>query len=128
MKLIKKSHTESTAEAPSAGRGADGKGVSLNRRAFLRNAGLTVGGVTLASQMVPGLVRKSEAATTVAVGDDVETKRTICGHCSVGCGIYAKVVTASGLGRSLPSTIRSTSAPIAPRARRCGTTVTASGA
>ncbi|TVP80680.1 formate dehydrogenase subunit alpha [Thioalkalivibrio sp.] len=91
MKLIKKSHTEQTAEAPSAGRGADGKGVSLNRRAFLRNAGLTVGGVTLASQMVPGLVRKSEAATTVAVGDDVETKRTICGHCSVGCGIYAKV-------------------------------------
>jgi formate dehydrogenase major subunit len=91
MKLIRKSHTESTAEAPSAGRGADGKGVSLNRRAFLRNAGLTVGGVTLASQMVPGLVRKSAAASTVAVGGDVETKRTICGHCSVGCGIYAKV-------------------------------------
>ncbi|MFO8004426.1 formate dehydrogenase subunit alpha [Thioalkalivibrio sp.] len=91
MKLIKKSPTEPTAAASSAGRGADGKGVSLNRRAFLRNAGLTVGGVTLASQMSPGLVRKSEAASTVAVGSDVETKRTICGHCSVGCGIYAKV-------------------------------------
>ncbi len=91
MKLMRKSHTEPNVEAPGAGRGADGKGVSLNRRAFLRNAGLTVGGVTLASQMAPGLVRKSEAASTVAVGGDVKTVRTICGHCSVGCGIYAKV-------------------------------------
>jgi formate dehydrogenase major subunit len=91
MRLIKKTEAVHAAESPSASRNADGKGISLNRRAFLRNAGLTAGGVALASQMAPGLVRKSEAASAQSANGEVQTRRTICGHCSVGCGIYARV-------------------------------------
>ncbi|WP_373053502.1 molybdopterin-dependent oxidoreductase, partial [Thioalkalivibrio sp.] len=91
MKLIKKSDPVSAAESPSAGRNADGKGVSLDRRAFLRNAGLTAGGLALASQVTPGLVRQAEAEGPVSANGEVQTRRTVCGHCSVGCGIYAEV-------------------------------------
>lgn len=91
MKLIKKSDPVSAAESPSVGRNADGKGVSLDRRAFLRKAGLTAGGFALASQVTPGLVRQAGAEAPVSANGEVQTKRTVCGHCSVGCGIYAEV-------------------------------------
>ncbi len=97
MKLMKSSDTGSAAASaetgqPAASRKGEGTGVSQGRRTFLRNSGIMAGGLALASsQMAPGLVRKSEAATAVTANGEVKTVRTICGHCSVGCGIYAKV-------------------------------------
>jgi formate dehydrogenase major subunit len=65
---------------------------TMDRRAFLRRSGLGVGAGIATTQLA--LVRKAEAAGPA--GNDgaakkVEVKRTVCGHCSVGCAIDAVV-------------------------------------
>jgi len=63
---------------------------TMDRRAFLRRSGLGLGVGIAASQL--SLVKKSHAASKVAVGDGkIEVKRTVCTHCSVGCAIDAVV-------------------------------------
>ncbi|MEW6097865.1 MAG: formate dehydrogenase subunit alpha [Pseudomonadota bacterium] len=66
---------------------------TMDRRAFLRRSGLGLGAGLAASQLT--LVRKAQAAdaTKPAEGGStkVEVKRTVCGHCSVGCAIDAVV-------------------------------------
>jgi len=64
----------------------------MDRRAFLRRSGLGVGAGLAASQLT--LVRKAEAANPAGAltgQGKVEVKRTVCGHCSVGCAIDAYV-------------------------------------
>ncbi len=66
-------------------------GTAMNRRSFLRNSSLMAGGTVLAGGFAPGMMRKAEAKTkTNAKGASQEVK-TICTHCSVGCGIIAEV-------------------------------------
>src|SRR5437868_8827849 len=64
---------------------------TMDRRAFLRRSGLGVGAGLAATQLT--LVRKAHAAD--APKDDkarkIEVKRTVCGHCSVGCAVDAVV-------------------------------------
>jgi formate dehydrogenase major subunit len=64
---------------------------TMDRRAFLRRSGLGVGAGIAASQLV--LVKKAHAADAKAAdgAKKVEVKRTVCGHCSVGCAIDAVV-------------------------------------
>ena len=65
---------------------------TMDRRAFLRRSGLGVGAGIAASQLT--LVKKAEAADKGAASGEaktVEVKRTVCGHCSVGCAIDAVV-------------------------------------
>jgi formate dehydrogenase major subunit len=65
---------------------------TMDRRKFLRRSGLGVGAGIAASQLT--LVRKAEAADAAPAGSGnvkVEVKRTVCGHCSVGCAIDAVV-------------------------------------
>ncbi len=64
---------------------------TMDRRAFLRRSGLGVGAGLAASQLT--LVKKAQAADTTAAagGAKIEVKRTICGHCSVGCALDAVV-------------------------------------
>lgn len=66
---------------------------TMDRRAFLRRSGLGVGAGLATTQLT--LVRKAEAADekkTAGLGTGkVEVKRTVCGHCSVGCAIDAVV-------------------------------------
>jgi formate dehydrogenase major subunit len=65
----------------------------VDRRSFLRRSGLGVGVGLAASQLT--LVRRADAADAPKTGDGsgkkVEVKRTVCGHCSVGCAIDAVV-------------------------------------
>ncbi len=98
MKLVKKSATPLSAVAPSSGvapRSVTGPvtGLAVNRREFLRKSGLMTGGAVLAGGIAPGMMRRVRAAdpAPATVGDAVKTARTICTHCSVGCGIYAEV-------------------------------------
>ncbi|ODB82428.1 formate dehydrogenase [Candidatus Thiodiazotropha endoloripes] len=65
-------------------------GMTMSRRSFLRNSGLMAGGAALATGFTPGMIKRAKAATD-AVGGQVELKKTICTHCSVGCGIIAEV-------------------------------------
>jgi formate dehydrogenase major subunit len=65
---------------------------TMDRRAFLRRSGLGVGAGLAASQLT--LVKKADAADPAKSADGakkVEVKRTVCGHCSVGCAIDAVV-------------------------------------
>ncbi|MBY5993246.1 formate dehydrogenase subunit alpha [Ferrimonas balearica] len=66
------------------------KSLGLNRRQFLKNAGVTAGGIAAASMLGQGMIRKAEAAQGSGSGE-TKTVRTICSHCSVGCGVYAEV-------------------------------------
>ena len=64
--------------------------LGLNRRQFLKSASLATGGIAAASMLGAGMMRKAEAKD-IPHDTPTETKRTICSHCSVGCGVYAEV-------------------------------------
>jgi len=66
---------------------------TMDRRAFLRRSGLGVGAGIAASQLT--LVRKAQAADPAKAAEGgtkkIEVRRTVCGHCSVGCAVDAVV-------------------------------------
>lgn len=63
---------------------------TMDRRKFLRRSGLGVGAGIAASQLT--LVKKAQAAKAAGDGTSkIEVKRTVCGHCSVGCALDAVV-------------------------------------
>ncbi|MEQ9330789.1 formate dehydrogenase subunit alpha [Thalassobaculum sp.] len=70
---------------------------ALDRRSFLRNSGLAVGGIAAATAFSGGSVRKAEAAT--AVKGDVQVIKSICTHCSVGCTVMAEVQNGVWIGQ-----------------------------
>ena len=82
---MKLTRTQTTPQA-----GGDTSTSGVNRRTFLRYSGLAAGGTALASALSPSMMKKAQAAAPAA-GGKAEVKRTICTHCSVGCGIYAEV-------------------------------------
>lgn len=67
---------------------------TMDRRGFLRRSGLGIGvGAGLAGTQLL-LVKKARAADEAkpaGAAKKVEIKRTVCGHCSVGCAIDAVV-------------------------------------
>jgi formate dehydrogenase major subunit len=89
MKLIRKN-----SQASGAGRVSVGMpGEAIGRRAFLRRSGLTLGGTAVASMMPATMMRKARAAEGYAPQAGVEPveRRSICTHCSVGCGVIAEI-------------------------------------
>ena len=96
MLLTRKSST-AAAGADSSLLSSLARGVSraiptMDRRAFLRRSGLGVGAGIAVSQL--SLLKKAQAADAPAgaAGDKkVVVRRTVCGHCSVGCAIDAVV-------------------------------------
>ena len=87
MKLVKRSDTPLEQAGPQAAT----TGLAVSRRQFLRNTGVLAGGSVLAAGLAPGMMKKAQATTPAAAGAQTQTARTICTHCSVGCGIYAEV-------------------------------------
>lgn len=84
--------TSSSSLVASLSRGVARAMPTMDRRAFLRRSGLGVGAGIAASELM--LVRKARAADAPAAGEGgpkVEVKRTVCGHCSVGCAVDAVV-------------------------------------
>ena len=61
---------------------------SVNRRSFLRNSGLAVGGLAAVGSL-GGTV--TQAQTSDAVGRAVDTVKSVCCNCSVGCTVMAEV-------------------------------------
>lgn len=66
-------------------------GWMLNRRDFLRNSGLMAGGAVLGTGLSAGMMKKAHADETLKEESKVKEVRTICTHCSVGCGVIAEV-------------------------------------
>ncbi len=90
MLLTKKS----SGVAAASGRLAHGVsgmlGKTIDRRAFLKRSGITLGAGAVATQLPFNIVGKTEAAQEAGAGK-IEVKRTVCTHCSVGCAIDAVV-------------------------------------
>ena len=73
---------------------------TIDRRSFLRNSGLAVGGLTAAATATGGRVRRAEAADKAPDGK-VEIKKSVCTHCSVGCTVLAEVQGGVWVGQEL---------------------------
>jgi len=65
-------------------------GRTVDRRTFLKRSGITFGAGAVASQLPFSMVGEARAAEKAAA-PEVEVKRTVCTHCSVGCAIDAVV-------------------------------------
>ena len=63
-------------------------GGAIDRRTFLRNSGLTAGGMALASAATLGHVQPAAAQATASKAKRIAS---VCTHCSVGCGVIAEV-------------------------------------
>ena len=86
MKLIKRRNSESREKAF--------RGEAIDRRAFLRRSGIGLGGAAVASGLPMTMMRRAEAARSDSApreGVETEIRRSICTHCSVGCGVMAEV-------------------------------------
>ena len=64
---------------------------SVDRRTFLKRSGLGIGVGAFASQLPFSFVGKAQAADEKKAAGDVQIKKTICTHCSVGCTVNAVV-------------------------------------
>jgi formate dehydrogenase major subunit len=62
---------------------------TMDRRAFLRRSGITLGAGAAAAQLPFSMI--GEARADAMGGGKIEVKRTVCSHCSVGCAIDAVV-------------------------------------
>jgi len=89
MKLVKKRNLDTREPA------ADGKrallGRTIDRRTFLQGTGLAAGGAAIAVGLPTRMMRRADAATAAAADGDIVVKKSVCTHCSVGCGVVAEV-------------------------------------
>jgi formate dehydrogenase major subunit len=86
MLLTRKATTQAVPQARLA------KGLpaqTMDRRAFLKRSGITVGAGAVASQLPFNMIGTAEAKDEPT--GKYEVKRTVCTHCSVGCAIDAVV-------------------------------------
>ena len=90
--LLTKIETGANESAPAARprfrRHAGVKLSTMDRRTFLKRSGLVAGAGAFASQLPYGVIGKAAAKGEAG---QVEVKRTVCTHCSVGCSIDAVV-------------------------------------
>jgi len=90
MKLTKRS----SAPASSAS--------GVNRRVFLKGSGIAAGGAAFMSMLPPAMMQKAEASESKMHSYDdgeITTKRSVCSHCSVGCGVVAEVQNGVWIGQ-----------------------------
>ena len=90
MLLTRKSSGSATLQ-PRLARGLSNVlGKTLDRRAFLKRSGVTLGAGAVAANLPFNMIGKADAQEKKAAGK-IEVKRTVCTHCSVGCAIDAVV-------------------------------------
>jgi formate dehydrogenase major subunit len=90
MKLIRKNGHANASSAASVSVGMPGE--AIGRRTFLRRSGLTMGGAAVAGMLPATMMRKAHADQFAPkAGVATELRRSICTHCSVGCGVIAEV-------------------------------------
>jgi formate dehydrogenase major subunit len=63
---------------------------ALDRRSFLKRSGIAVGGLAAIGSLGAGGIRKAQAGPTME-GVEIEVRKNICTHCSVGCTVTAEV-------------------------------------
>ncbi|PWG62222.1 formate dehydrogenase subunit alpha [Sediminicurvatus halobius] len=66
----------------------------MDRRTFLRRSGLTAGAAAVGAALPPAMMRRAEAAGgeySPKADVPTEIRRSVCTHCSVGCGVIAEI-------------------------------------
>ncbi|HML13367.1 MAG TPA: formate dehydrogenase subunit alpha [Xanthobacteraceae bacterium] len=96
--LIKRTEREARRGMLAAALAAQSGG-ALDRRSFLRRSGLVAGGLATLGALPLGSVRKAEAGPPPTAGVPVETRKSICTHCSVGCTVTAEVQNGVWIGQ-----------------------------
>ena len=86
--MLRKKTNSVTQRAGRTGILSDVASKSVDRRAFLRGSGLAIGGLAAISA-TGGTVTQASAATAAAGA--VQTIKSVCTHCSVGCTVIAEV-------------------------------------
>jgi len=71
----------------------------VDRRSFLRNSGIAVGGLAALGALGAGMTRRVEAAGFTDLSKPIEVKTNICTHCSVGCTVKAEVQNGVWVGQ-----------------------------
>jgi formate dehydrogenase major subunit len=95
--LRKKSSAAARPAQLAAQLGAGGTS-TVDRRAFLRNSGLAVGGLAAVGTAGTARLAPAEAAAPTA-GGKVELKKSVCTNCSVGCTVIAEVQNGVWIGQ-----------------------------
>lgn len=71
-------------------------GGAVDRRTFLKRSGLAAGGIAAASTVSFGRVRKAEAQEA---DGEIEIRKSVCTHCSVGCTVLAEIKNGVWVGQ-----------------------------
>jgi formate dehydrogenase major subunit len=87
--LIKKSERQARRSSLVAALGSHSG--SVDRRTFLRRAGLGAGGLAVLGSLPLGGLRKAEAAGLGPAPSKGIIRQNMCTHCSVGCTVMAEV-------------------------------------
>ncbi|MFA7430581.1 MAG: formate dehydrogenase subunit alpha [Rhodospirillaceae bacterium] len=73
------------------------EGSSIDRRGFLKGTCAAAGGLA-ALNLAPGAIRETQAAA-MQPGVEVQLRKNICTHCSVGCTVIAEVQNGVWVGQ-----------------------------
>jgi formate dehydrogenase major subunit len=74
----------------------------VNRRVFLKGSGIAAGGAAFLSLLPPAMIQKAEASEGKRHAYDegeITKVRSVCSHCSVGCGVVAEVQNGVWVGQ-----------------------------
>lgn len=71
---------------------------ALDRRSLLKRAGLSAGGLAALGTLSGGMVERAEAQAVKAAAD-IEIRKSVCTHCSVGCTVVAEVQKGVWIGQ-----------------------------
>jgi formate dehydrogenase major subunit len=74
-------------------------GGDLDRRAFLRRSGLTAGSLATLGAFSLSSMRKAEAGPPPPANAQVDIRKGVCTHCSVGCTVTAEVANGVWIGQ-----------------------------
>ncbi|MCR9110667.1 MAG: formate dehydrogenase subunit alpha [Rhodobacteraceae bacterium] len=94
--MLRKKTGGLTRRAARTGLISDISNKSVDRRSFLRGSGLAIGGLAAISA-TGGAVTQASAQS--AVNGAVETVKSVCTHCSVGCTVVAEVSNGVWIGQ-----------------------------
>ncbi len=72
-------------------------GTAVNRRDFLKRSGIAVGGIAAAGALTAGTTKKAHAQSAAA--GKIDTIKSVCTHCSVGCTVLAEVTDGVWIGQ-----------------------------
>jgi formate dehydrogenase major subunit len=76
-----------------------GRGEVVDRRTFLTRSGLVAGTAAAVAAAPAGLVTRKARAQSAGASRTIQTVKSVCTHCSVGCTVIAEVDNGAWIGQ-----------------------------